>query len=166
MLWTVNCGNGRVFVTELGHDLDAMKSAGFAATLTRGASYRNCHHPAAGGFGGRSCPVQFRGSSRGQKSHAAYCASHLFKNARPDSTRISCPPSGSPVRFGPAYQASGNALPRPGTPRSPGATRRCRPSCIGSGSSAPETVTAAKNIADTLVRNMAPPRSSILQERA
>jgi hypothetical protein len=27
-------------------------------------------------------------------------------------------------------------------------------------------VTAAKNIADTLVRNMAPPRSSILQERA
>ncbi|HYM06191.1 MAG TPA: ThuA domain-containing protein [Terriglobales bacterium] len=39
MLWTVNYGNGRVFVTALGHDPDAMKSAGFAATLTRGAEW-------------------------------------------------------------------------------------------------------------------------------
>ncbi len=39
MLWTVNYGNGRVFVTALGHDPDAMRSAGFAATLTRGAEW-------------------------------------------------------------------------------------------------------------------------------
>jgi type 1 glutamine amidotransferase len=39
MLWTVNYGKGRVFVTALGHDPDAMKSAGFAATLTRGAEW-------------------------------------------------------------------------------------------------------------------------------
>ena len=39
MLWTVNYGGGRVFVTALGHDADAMKSAGFAATLIRGAEW-------------------------------------------------------------------------------------------------------------------------------
>jgi hypothetical protein len=39
MLWTVNYGKGRVFVTALGHDPNAMKSAGFAATLTRGTEW-------------------------------------------------------------------------------------------------------------------------------
>lgn len=39
MLWTVNYGSGRVFVTALGHDPDAMKSAGFCATLARGAEW-------------------------------------------------------------------------------------------------------------------------------
>jgi uncharacterized protein len=39
MLWTVNYGKGRVFVTALGHDADAMKSAGFAASLTRGTEW-------------------------------------------------------------------------------------------------------------------------------
>ena len=39
MLWTVNYGKGRVFVTALGHDTDAMKSAGFVATLTRGTEW-------------------------------------------------------------------------------------------------------------------------------
>jgi type 1 glutamine amidotransferase len=39
MLWTVNYGSGRVFVTALGHDPDAMKSPGFVATLTRGTEW-------------------------------------------------------------------------------------------------------------------------------
>ncbi len=39
MLWTVNYGKGRVFVTALGHDPDAMKSAGFVATLVRGTEW-------------------------------------------------------------------------------------------------------------------------------
>lgn len=39
MLWTVNYGTGRVFVTALGHDPDAMKGAGFIATLTRGTEW-------------------------------------------------------------------------------------------------------------------------------
>jgi len=39
MLWTVNYGSGRIFVTALGHDPDAMKSPGFIATLTRGAEW-------------------------------------------------------------------------------------------------------------------------------
>jgi hypothetical protein len=39
MLWTVNYGAGRVFVTALGHDADAMKLPGFIATLTRGAEW-------------------------------------------------------------------------------------------------------------------------------
>jgi len=39
MLWTVNYGNGRVFVTALGHDANAMKSAGFAVTLSRGTEW-------------------------------------------------------------------------------------------------------------------------------
>ena len=39
MLWTVKYGNGRVFVTAMGHDADAMKLAGFFATFTRGAEW-------------------------------------------------------------------------------------------------------------------------------
>lgn len=39
MLWTVNYGNGRVFVTALGHDADAMRSAAFCVTLARGAEW-------------------------------------------------------------------------------------------------------------------------------
>jgi Uncharacterized protein conserved in bacteria len=39
MLWTVNYGKGRVFVDALGHDPDAMKSAGFISTLVRGAEW-------------------------------------------------------------------------------------------------------------------------------
>ena len=39
MLWTVNYGTGRVFVNALGHDPDAMKAAGFIATLTRGTDW-------------------------------------------------------------------------------------------------------------------------------
>jgi type 1 glutamine amidotransferase len=39
MLWTVDYGKGRVFTTALGHDADAMKSAGFAATLARGTEW-------------------------------------------------------------------------------------------------------------------------------
>ena len=39
MLWTLQYGKGKVFVTALGHDADAMKSAAFAATLARGAEW-------------------------------------------------------------------------------------------------------------------------------
>jgi len=39
MLWTLNYGTGRVFVTALGHDPDAMKSAGFIITFARGAEW-------------------------------------------------------------------------------------------------------------------------------
>jgi type 1 glutamine amidotransferase len=39
MLWTVKYGSGRVFVTALGHDPDAMRSAGFIATLQRGTEW-------------------------------------------------------------------------------------------------------------------------------
>jgi type 1 glutamine amidotransferase len=39
MLWTVQAGAGRVFVTALGHDPDAMKLPGFVATLVRGAEW-------------------------------------------------------------------------------------------------------------------------------
>jgi uncharacterized protein len=39
MLWTANYGSGRVFVTALGHDADAMRLPGFVATLTRGAEW-------------------------------------------------------------------------------------------------------------------------------
>lgn len=39
MLWTVNYGQGRVFVTALGHDTEAMKNAGFAVTLARGTEW-------------------------------------------------------------------------------------------------------------------------------
>lgn len=39
MLWTVNYGQGRVFATALGHDVEAMKSPGFIATLVRGTEW-------------------------------------------------------------------------------------------------------------------------------
>lgn len=39
VLWTVNYGSGRVFVTALGHDPAAMKDAGFVTTLTRGTEW-------------------------------------------------------------------------------------------------------------------------------
>jgi type 1 glutamine amidotransferase len=39
MLWTLNCGKGRVFATALGHDAEAMKSAGFIASYVRGAEW-------------------------------------------------------------------------------------------------------------------------------
>ena len=38
-LRTVNYGTGRIFVTALGHDPDAMKGAGFVATLTCGTEW-------------------------------------------------------------------------------------------------------------------------------
>jgi type 1 glutamine amidotransferase len=38
-LWTLDYGKGRVFVTALGHDPDAMKSTGFIVTLTRGTEW-------------------------------------------------------------------------------------------------------------------------------
>ncbi len=39
MLWTVGYGKGRVFHTALGHDLAAMREAGFMTTLARGAEW-------------------------------------------------------------------------------------------------------------------------------
>jgi uncharacterized protein len=39
MLWTVNYGKERVFVTALGHETDAMKNTGFAVTLARGTEW-------------------------------------------------------------------------------------------------------------------------------
>jgi type 1 glutamine amidotransferase len=39
MLWTVNYGSGRVFVTAMGHDAEAMKLGGFVATFTRGTEW-------------------------------------------------------------------------------------------------------------------------------
>ncbi|MGA3015645.1 MAG: ThuA domain-containing protein [Bryobacteraceae bacterium] len=39
MLWTVNYGKGRVFITAMGHDTEAMKNAGFAVTLARGTEW-------------------------------------------------------------------------------------------------------------------------------
>jgi type 1 glutamine amidotransferase len=39
VLWTVNYGSGRVFVTALGHDAAAMSSPGFVTTLTRGTEW-------------------------------------------------------------------------------------------------------------------------------
>ena len=39
MMWTLDYGKGHVFATALGHDSDAMKSAGFVATLARGAEW-------------------------------------------------------------------------------------------------------------------------------
>lgn len=39
ILWTVEYGRGRVFQTTLGHDVEAMSSAGFRATLARGAEW-------------------------------------------------------------------------------------------------------------------------------
>ncbi len=39
VLWTVTYGSGRVFVTALGHDPDAMRLPGFVVTLTRGSEW-------------------------------------------------------------------------------------------------------------------------------
>jgi uncharacterized protein len=39
MLWTVDYGKGRVFVTALGHDADAMKSPIFITSYTRGTEW-------------------------------------------------------------------------------------------------------------------------------
>jgi type 1 glutamine amidotransferase len=39
MLWTVNSGEGRVFVTALGHDVEAMKSAAFVTSFQRGTEW-------------------------------------------------------------------------------------------------------------------------------
>jgi type 1 glutamine amidotransferase len=39
MLWTTKYGNGRVFVTALGHDAPAVKAPGFVTTFTRGAEW-------------------------------------------------------------------------------------------------------------------------------
>ncbi len=39
MLWTVTSGQGRVFVTALGHDIDAMKSPAFITSYIRGTEW-------------------------------------------------------------------------------------------------------------------------------
>jgi type 1 glutamine amidotransferase len=39
MIWTVSYGKGRVFHTPMGHDANAMRCWGFAATLQRGAEW-------------------------------------------------------------------------------------------------------------------------------
>ena len=39
MIWTVAFGQGRVFHTPMGHDANAMRCHGFAATLTRGTEW-------------------------------------------------------------------------------------------------------------------------------
>jgi type 1 glutamine amidotransferase len=39
MIWTVNYGKGRVFHTPMGHDANAMRCVGFAATLQRGTEW-------------------------------------------------------------------------------------------------------------------------------
>lgn len=39
MLWTVNYGKGRVFVTALGHDVPAIRTPAFISTFTRGAEW-------------------------------------------------------------------------------------------------------------------------------
>jgi len=39
ILWTVNYGSGRVFVTALGHDAAAMQNQGFMTTLARGTEW-------------------------------------------------------------------------------------------------------------------------------
>jgi type 1 glutamine amidotransferase len=39
MLWTVDYGKGRVFITALGHDAGAVQTAGFITTFTRGAEW-------------------------------------------------------------------------------------------------------------------------------
>ncbi len=39
MLWTTQHGRGRVFVTALGHDVEALGNLGFRATFTRGAEW-------------------------------------------------------------------------------------------------------------------------------
>ena len=39
MLWTVQYGNGRVFVTALGHDVPAVQTPAFVVTFSRGAEW-------------------------------------------------------------------------------------------------------------------------------
>jgi hypothetical protein len=39
LIWTLKYGTGRVFQTALGHDVKAMQSSGFRATLVRGAEW-------------------------------------------------------------------------------------------------------------------------------
>lgn len=39
MIWTVEYGKGRVFHTPMGHDVNAMKCVGFAATVQRGTEW-------------------------------------------------------------------------------------------------------------------------------
>jgi type 1 glutamine amidotransferase len=39
MIWTVSYGKGRVFHTPMGHDANAMRCVGFAATLQRGTEW-------------------------------------------------------------------------------------------------------------------------------
>jgi hypothetical protein len=39
MVWTARHGSGRVFVTLMGHDLEAMSDAGFIQTFTRGTEW-------------------------------------------------------------------------------------------------------------------------------
>jgi type 1 glutamine amidotransferase len=39
MLWTTQYGNGRVFVTALGHDVGSLGNLGFKATFARGAEW-------------------------------------------------------------------------------------------------------------------------------
>src|SRR5437016_5145598 len=39
MLWTVDYGKGRVFVTALGHDVEQVQTAAFGTTFTRGAEW-------------------------------------------------------------------------------------------------------------------------------
>jgi type 1 glutamine amidotransferase len=39
MIWTVTYGQGRVFHTPMGHDLDGMRCVGFIATLQRGTEW-------------------------------------------------------------------------------------------------------------------------------
>jgi type 1 glutamine amidotransferase len=39
MLWTLDYGKGRVFVTALGHDATAVRTPAFLTTFTRGAEW-------------------------------------------------------------------------------------------------------------------------------
>jgi hypothetical protein len=39
MLWTVEYGKGRIFVTVLGHDVSAVQTPAFVTTFTRGAEW-------------------------------------------------------------------------------------------------------------------------------
>jgi type 1 glutamine amidotransferase len=39
MLWTVDYGKGRVFVTALGHDVEQVQTAAFGTTFARGAEW-------------------------------------------------------------------------------------------------------------------------------
>lgn len=39
ILWTVNYGQGRVFMTALGHDIASVQTSGFTTTFTRGAEW-------------------------------------------------------------------------------------------------------------------------------